>query len=159
MQEAGSSLPGSGTYVYLGANWELSWGLVNRGDAVEVTGEYREFFDLTEINVIDSPSGDVFITGVGVSPAAAVLTLADLALNPESWEGVLVEITSPMVSGLPDAFGAWVVSDGINNLVVDDDMYAPGSLTLGQTFTSIRGPLTYAFSEYRLLPRDAADLL
>ena len=125
----------------------------------EVQGEYREYFDLTEISLPPSPSRNLVNLGLGSEPAPVSTTLATLVADPEPWEGVVISLTGLTVDTLPNSFGEWTVTDGVNVLMIDDDMYdASVGLNIGDPVNLIQGPLDYAFSAYRLQPRDANDI-
>jgi hypothetical protein len=149
----------SGVYAYYGSGW-TSEVTVARGDLVEVTGEVTEYFDFTEV---DWYGGGVVRTGVGVAPAPAVVATSDLATDPEPWEGVLVSLDGPEVTDLapdaPDDFGMFTVQDGVR---VDDTWYdIPATfptMVVGSSFVRIDGIVGFSFGDFKVQPRDAADV-
>lgn len=147
-----------GLYVFLGPGWDVTWGPVAQGDLVTAIGEYREYYDLTELNVDASPARDLQVVGHTATPTPVVVTMASLSAYAEPWEGVTIEVRNVTVATLPDAHGEWTVTSGANTLVVDDQIYAATGLTVGQSLSYLRGPLSYSFGTYRILPRSAADL-
>jgi predicted extracellular nuclease len=135
------------------------------GDGVVVTGMVEEFDGsdddwadtLTEIDF--SLSGDSsLLPGNNVDlPVPTVVAAADLvdAATAEEWEGVLVRIEDVTVVEADLGFGEWSVTGGAR---VDDQIfeYVP---TAGEGFASITGVLTYNYGTYKIVPRDAADLV
>jgi hypothetical protein len=75
------------------------------------------------------------------------------------YESVLIQINSISVADAnpdsPGDFGEFTVT---GNLRVDDLLYLITPHTLGQSFSSITGVLTYNFANYKLEPRSAADV-
>jgi cytosine/adenosine deaminase-related metal-dependent hydrolase len=148
--------PFSGIFVFTGSS---SPG-VAPGDIVDVTGTYDEYYDLSEI-VQSSRT----VTGTTAVPAAAVLAPADLATGgtlAEAYESVLVRVENVAVTNVnPDGANDYDEFEVTGGLRVDDQIYTAldNTYTLGATFTSITGIHSYGFSNYKLLPRDAADLV
>lgn len=129
------------------------------GDVVTLCGEYDEFFDQSQLQM--AGEGDVTAAGNGPVPAPEVLDAAELGANPpaEDWEGVLVRVENVQVTTAADMFGQWEV-DGV--LLTDDvffEMAAWPNPAVGDMFGSLTGVLTYSFEEYKLAPRDAADIV
>jgi len=118
---------------------------VDVGDEVEITGEVKEYYDLTEIDI--SANGSYEILSVG-NP---IYSASNITQTEESYESVLVTI-SGTCDGPPNEYGEWTLS----GIMIDDLMYA-FTPTTGQAYT-ITGPLYYAFSTYRVEPRDANDV-
>ena len=124
------------------------------GDAVEITATVAEYYDLTRLN---SPA--VTITSQGNDlPAAEVLTTADV--NAEGWEGVLVR-TSGAVDNDDLGYNEWSLTDGSAPVRVDDKGYnalGTGLVSVGVSFDVV-GPLDYNFSNFKIQPRDASDVM
>ena len=119
---------------------------VNVGDEVEVTGLVEEYFDLTEIVIADGGSYNV------VSNGNSLFDAVNISQGQEQYESVLVTI-SGTCDGPPNEYGEWTLSGNM----VDDLMYSFTPVT-GQEYT-ITGPLSYSFGNFRVLPRDAGDVL
>lgn len=148
-----------GVYTFLGTGWDATWGPIVAGDVVRARGEYREYYDLTELNVQASPARDVQVLSHGATPAPVVVTMASLAADAEPWEGVTIEVRNVTVATLPDTHGEWTVTSGGNTLILDDQIFNAGAnVTVGQQLSYVRGPLSYSFGTYRVLPRSAADV-
>ena len=128
--------------------WIVDFGnaSVNLGDEVEVTGLVEEYYDLTEIVIADGGSYDV------VSNGNELFDSVNINQGEEQYESVLVTI-SGTCDGPPNEYGEWTLSGNM----VDDLMYSFTPVT-GQEYT-ITGPLSYSFGNFRVLPRDANDIL
>jgi predicted extracellular nuclease len=129
------------------------------GDQVTLCGAYDEYFDQSQIQV--SADADLTAAGNGPVPAPAVLTPDELGVDPpaEAWEGVLVRVEGVTVTTEANMFGEWEVD---NVLLLDDGFFEMAAWplpALDTVFTSITGVLTFSFDNYKLAPRDAADLV
>lgn len=136
----------TGIYVYDGYDAD-----VVQGDAVEVTGEIIEYYDLTEL---DASKGSVTITGTGSLPTPAVITASD-ATDLEPYESVVVRVEDVTCSAEADDFGEWWVDDTFKI----DNLFYELTPSVGDSFTSLTGPLNYNHDEYKLAPRDASDIV
>ncbi|MCK4641751.1 MAG: lamin tail domain-containing protein, partial [Candidatus Marinimicrobia bacterium] len=150
----------SGTYTMQDGNGGFSGIWVNDdltvavGDEVTVKGFVSESYNLT---VITADSSGVNSSG-NLVPAAEVLTTG--AVSAEEWEGVLIVTSGICDSENPDAkgdYGEWSIDDGSGTIRIDDlgFLYEP---VLGTEY-EVTGPLTYSFSNYKILPRDADDVV
>ncbi|MCD4828943.1 MAG: lamin tail domain-containing protein [Candidatus Cloacimonetes bacterium] len=135
----------NGIYVYDGAH------TVVQGDDITITALVQEYYDLTELTSVGSTT--VNSAGNPLPTAAVVATGAML----EPYEGVLTQVIDATCIVLPNTYGEWQVNDGTGAAIVDDVIYAY-SPTLSYTY-SITGPVTYGYGAYKLLPRDAADVI
>jgi hypothetical protein len=153
VQEPGGG-PFSGILVYLG-----SLPTVAVGDIVDVSGTYEEYSGDSEIS---SPT--ITVTGSGTPLAPEVVVPADVATGGpmgEGYEGVLVSIEGVAVTNAnPDApaeYNEFAVTAGLR---VDDMIYliAPDPV-VGDTFTRITGVLHFTYGDFKLEPRDAADVV
>jgi predicted extracellular nuclease len=133
---------------------------ITPGDEVTVVGEYREYFGLSELAI--QTTADLAITGTAASPTPVVLDPADIATGgslAEDYESVLVRVDGVTVVDDTLGFGEFSISGGLR---VDDQFFDPTGWTVpavNDTFSSITGPLTFGFDEFKLLPRTAADLV
>jgi DNA/RNA endonuclease YhcR with UshA esterase domain len=134
------------------------------GDELTIVGTYDEYFDMSQIEVANA-SG---VTKTGSVSAPTPELIADPAsittsgAAAEDYEGVLVRVENVMVTDInpddPEDFGEFAVT---GDLRVDDVFFAMADWTkpaLGTSFAAITGPLIYGFSNFKLAPRDAADL-
>jgi hypothetical protein len=162
IQETGASEFG-GIQVYFGA---VPLPSVAIGNTVTASGTYTEYFGVSMIH--QSPTVTVVDVSsaapdpILVSTPAGIATGGDLA---EALEGMLVNVTNVAVTNSnPDAPSNFDEFQVTGSLRVDDllldgvDNGAP-SYAVGTTFTSISGILHYTFSNTKLEPRSAADLV
>jgi cytosine/adenosine deaminase-related metal-dependent hydrolase len=131
------------------------------GQLVTVSGTYEEYFGLTELT---GPT--VTIQGAGALPAPIVAAPCDVGTggaDAERFESMLVSVANVSVSDTnPDAPSDYDEFEVDGCLRVDDLLCASCWLDQpanGTLYSSITGPLTYSFSNTKLVPRDAADLL
>jgi hypothetical protein len=131
------------------------------GQLVTVSGTYEEYFGLTEVS---SPT--VTIQGPGAVPAPIAATACDVGTggaDAERYESMLVEVSGVSVTDTnPDAPSDFDEFEVDGCLRVDDFLCASCWLDQpanGTNYSSITGPLYYSFSNTKLVPRDAADLL
>ena len=132
----------SGINVYISSTSGFS---VSRGDSIEVNGETNEYYGKTQI--INVSSITVLSTG-STLPDPEVLALNQSDWEP--WEGVLVKIQNISVLNNDAGFGEWEVTDGLDTMLINNAgnyTYAP---IIGDSFTSITGPLNYSYSNYKL---------
>lgn len=158
---------------------------VNVGDLVDVSGEIREFFDLTEFSsgprVTIKSSGNPLPTAVQFDATTPSPHQPQPATALERYEGMLVEVTEGTATGPSDQFGdvAIVASParafrepgiefpGLAGLPVWDgnpEIFALDPNRLGRRDTSIvagakfsaTGALGFAFGEYQLWPASLA---
>jgi len=125
-----------------------------RGDSVTVTGVVDEYFELTEMTY---PYSEVTVESTGHAlPAPEALETGDV--GQEQWESVLVAVQNAEVTEEPDTFGEWAVDDGSGDIRVDDlgdYTYTP---SLGDTLSEIIGVCWYSYSNWKIEPRDDADI-
>ena len=100
----------------------------------------------TEIVIADGGSYNV------ISNGNELFDPVNINQGEEQYESVLVTI-SGTCDGPPNEYGEWTLSGNM----VDDLMYSFTPFT-GQEYT-ITGPLSYSFGNFRVLPRDANDIL
>jgi len=156
--EAGGAY--SGIFVYLGSNWETTWGTYVEGDLLSVAGTYTEYFEASEIDVAGSPVARIELDGSASVPAPEVLAVDAI---DEEWEGVLVEIGAVNVSDPNHGPGSFEVIDLATSatVVVNDDLHTwsqLGSLSQGDALSYVRGPLDHQNGGYEILPRRDSDL-
>lgn len=130
--------------------WVLDFGESNasQGDEIEVTGQVEEYFNLTEIKIMSSIGG-----------SSNILSSNNTLYNPilisqvsEDYESVLVKAAGTCTE-LPNEYGEWSLS----GITIDDYLYDGFSPSLGEEYT-ITGPLNYAYSLFRINPRNASDI-
>ncbi len=137
---------------------------VNVGDVLTVTGDYSEFYDLSEITIGSPDDVEVTDTGATVSPA----TFDDpCGIDYEAYEGVLVKLQAtgyPLeVTTAIDEYGEFELN---SCLMVDDAFFENESCGAsnetpdppqGTYLTALTGLMTYTYSAYKLEPRSLDD--
>ncbi len=139
------------------------------GKRFAVVGTVAQFSGVTQ--VVPSSFSNVVDLGFSASPTPLVITIPDLLLNPEAYEGRLVTVENLSVP----AWDFGVSTTSASALSLDDASPTPNSLTI--VFTNAFGPTTGSavvanvtgiFSQtdgsspftsgYQLFPRDPDDL-
>ncbi|MCA9714488.1 MAG: hypothetical protein KC468_07355 [Myxococcales bacterium] len=148
-EQAGGAFSGINVFLPNGAP------ALSVGDIVDVTGTYEEYFDNSQIVVQDM--ADIVSKGGNMPVTPEVLTPADCML--EDWEGVLatIENATVTVEGV-DPYWEWEI-DGIKmdkQFFADADWPHPAVDT---SYSSLTGPLRFAFDARRMAPRDASDIV
>ncbi len=127
-----------------------------RGDEIRVLGEVVESFGLTRLN-----ASSVELVGSPGVPDAEILTTADLAEQSpavsEQWEGVLIEFRDVEVTA-ELSFGEWQFDDGSGLARGDDEGSISIEPAVGDEYAFIRGIGWFSFSNYKLQPRNNADI-
>ena len=121
------------------------------GDDATIVGTVTEYYNLTEITGVSSY---VLNSSGNVLPAAVTLTTA--ACSMEDYEGVLIN-TSGTCDNPDLGYGEWSIDDGSGPVILDDAIFAASALA-GFDY-DVTGVLTYSFGAFKILPRDAADVI
>lgn len=163
-----SALAGQPSFVIqngTGANsaiWVIGSG-VAVGDQVEVAGNVSEVYGLRQVL---SAVPTIQSSGNAL-PAAEVL--APSAINDEQWECVLVQMTGEMAS-LNATYGEWLLSDGVGTGMaaalgynaINDSVDVAGVMTpvveAGRNYR-VTGPNFFSYNNWKLCPRDTADVV
>jgi hypothetical protein len=135
--------PWTGIYVFNAP------GTLAIGDAITLTGTVAEFNGQTQLTGLSSLN---VVSSGNALPATLISTAAG---NTEPYESVLA-VVAPATCTAQGSFGQYTVNDGGGTLLVDDVIYAH-PFVVGTTY-SITGVVQYAFNEWRMLPRFAADV-
>ncbi|MCK9460379.1 MAG: hypothetical protein M0R80_12140 [Proteobacteria bacterium] len=154
--------PWSGIILYLYSDVTLEVSAA-RGDVVTVTGQYQEFYGLSEIVV--SQATDLVVTGTADVPAPAVVAPSGVCTggaDAESYESVLVSVEDVTVTDEDMGYGQFQVADALlvaDTFFVEGGGPSTGNVTVadGDTFEAIHGILEFGYDEHKLSPRDAAD--
>ena len=143
-------------------NFVSSTGITNsvaEGDSVTVTGTVDEYYNLTEIVDVT----DVIVHGPAVNMISpAVVTPGQIMTggsDAEAYEGCLVKVDNVAVDNADLGNGEWSVTDGTDSMRVDDIWdyyYFPDS---GQALAGVAGVMTYTYSNTKLEPRLARDVV
>ncbi len=139
------------------------------GKTIRVTGRYAEYYEQTQIG---NPTS-VTIVDPDATPIAPInVTIGEIAnggARAEQLEGMLVNVTItapnyPTVTNAnPDApsdFNEMTLTDASNaSIRIDDDFYNGYTRTLNDAYSVVRGVAVWTFSNRKILPRNAADLV
>jgi cytosine/adenosine deaminase-related metal-dependent hydrolase len=157
-----STSPFSGLFV----NTNTVAPAVAIGNKVDVVGDYEEMFSLT---MLTSPVITVTDPGTTLPFSPSVFTTAqitDNGPNAEPYEGMLCEVDTVTVSNMnPDApkdYDEFQITDSSTSLLrVDDYVYDPldNTYAVSTPFSKIVGICGFSFSQRKIWPRAAADLV
>lgn len=132
------------------------------GDLVEVTGTILEYFEFTEMSPVNSFQ---VISQGNPLPEPALITTGQLidASSNEQWESCYVKVLNTTVTGSPNSYQEFYVTDGSGAAQVDNQCFAPGhtwsGISVGQTWAEIRGVVDFSFSYFGINPRSATDMI
>ena len=123
------------------------------GDSVTLTGSVLEYYGLTEL--ADATEGIVH------GPATTLIEPSAIAVGEigEAYEGCLIKVNDVTVSDPDLGYGEWEFSDGTNSARCDDKwdyFYYPET---GHELEAIVGVLDYNYSNYKVQPRLARDVV
>ncbi len=124
------------------------------GDIVDVSAQYKEYYDLSELSVGDAVAGSVTIVGSTTAPIIP-LTAAELMVDPEAYESHAIQITDGMaVCSAPNSYGEWTVSTlgSCIDIMMDDYWYDDTTVALCDCYDWAIGMWTYAYGAWRLEP-------
>jgi hypothetical protein len=128
------------------------------GDSVRITATVTEYWGMTELT--DVTGYEILGTGKKVEPT--LLTTGDIGTDgpsAEMYEGVLVQVKSAAISNDDLGWGEWEIDDGSGALMIGaaaDYYFKPADY---DSVRSITGPLNYAFSNTKIEPRLAWDIV
>lgn len=125
------------------------------GDVVDLFGDVKEFYCLTEFDVlVITPTGAT--AGVPVEPVQPAAIAAGDS-GSEKYEGVLVEVSNVKVSAEANQYGEFELEGGV--LVSPTLFKEMEALDAGCTYKKVLGIVEFSYGKYRLLPRGAGDLV
>ena len=141
----------SGVWVYTGTGNHTA--VV--GDLVDVAGLYKEYYDLTEIDVNADASGYATVVGqFGGEMLPLDVTMAQLVADGEPYEGCMIRLTDGMtVTVAPDSHGEWEAESHEtpgDTVVFDDYWYDTTTVSLGDCYNSATGCLYYSYGAFKL---------
>jgi hypothetical protein len=111
----------------------------------------------TQMRITDSGTTLPFSPTI-LSPSS----IATGGANAEPYQSMLVKVQSVAVTvqnpDAPSDFDEFKVTGGLR---IDDEIFTAldNTYSVGATFSSIAGPLTFAHSDSKIVPRSAADLV
>jgi hypothetical protein len=128
------------------------------GTIIDLVGSYSEYYECSQIY-----AESWTITGTGFAPEAYIPEhpqhISTNGAIAEMFEGVLVRIkdvkTTHTIPDCPQDYGEFEVSGGLRV----DDMAYKWKARLGDEFAFITGILHYSFGNFKVEPRDEADIV
>jgi hypothetical protein len=139
-----------GIWVYMGSSDPIDF---VAGDVVCICGEYKEYYDLSEIDIVAAGLyGSVVRTGSATVPMPSYVTAAELAADSEPWESCAITVVDGMeVTTEPSSYGEWFATaqDG-NEVMFDDIFYDDTTVVLGQCYDNATGILNFNFGAFKL---------
>ena len=123
------------------------------GDEVTLTGTIEEYYELTELTNVTS--GIVH----GESEMVINPSLITVESIGEAYEGCLIKFEDVSVINSDLGYGEWEFGDGTNSAICDDKWEYYFYPSEGQSLVTIEGILDYNFSNYKLQPRLARDVV
>lgn len=124
---------------------------VSRGDSVIFSGGVVEYFNSTQISGV---AGLTIVSSNNTLHAPVVIPTADV--NTEQYEGVLVTVQNATCTDANSGFGQWIVNDGSGSCLINSTIYT-ATRSQGLMY-NVTGPVFYSFDEFKIMPRDAADV-
>lgn len=156
--------PFSGLFIFTGSTTPD----VKVGNKVSITGTYDEYFTLSEITnplvTIEDAGTTLPFAPISIGDPSTIATGGSAA---EGLESMLVTLSNVAVTNInPDApsdFDEFAITGGLR---VDDqntdavkDMGLNNACVVGSKFTTLTGVLAYSFNNFKLGPRDKADVV
>ena len=139
----------NGIWVYTGS--DEPHGMV-AGDVVCICGEYKEYFDLSEIDIVSAGLyGSLIKVGTQAVPTPSLVTAAELAADGEPWESCAVTIIDGMAVDEILDFGEWTAMalDG-TSVRFDDIWYDASTVMLDDCYDSATGIYYYTYGDFKL---------
>lgn len=151
-----NNTPWSGIYVY-----DFGDHTVAIGDSITLTGTVAEFAPGGSTEKATQLSSVSNYVNVGAFTPYAPLMLSSAAIQDEAYESMLVNTNNASCSDITPwaTFGEYYVNDGTANLLITDFMYLTAPAPVLSNIYSITGIVGHNFGEYKLMPRDAADVV
>ena len=168
-----ASAPGAwnGIWVLAGAS-ELA--TLHEGDLVTVTGkvddDHEAYWKYQKNTFV---VGSVTLKINEIPLATTPVTLAELAADPESWEGVLIELGDPVEMSAVNSYDV-TLSDGTNTFLLDDDLVADSlldinyqenmivgntdTLVVGDSVSTVKGVVMFSYGTIKIEVRQDGDI-
>jgi len=129
---------------------------LNVGDKVQATGKLAPYFNMAQIQLASVDDVEVIEANVGV-PSPQNITSTDLTADKgEAFEGELVTVEN-VTTLEADNYRNYTSEDENGELIV-----RPANadwLTIGQSYASITGVVTFDYGEYKVYPRTTGDIV
>ncbi|WP_375743084.1 amidohydrolase family protein [Corallococcus interemptor] len=155
---SGQGADNSGLFIY------SAKAAVAVGDNLRVEGTLTDYFGLLE--VVDAKVTKH--SAANPLPAPVVVRTEDVRTNgprAKALEGALVEVRDVFTTRLENTKREFIVDENkagdpaASGLMVADQAFAYPTQVLGKEYTALRGVLNFTFSDHKLLPRSAADMV
>lgn len=137
--------PWSGIFVF------TNTATPNRGDSVTFSALVEEYFGMTQLKNVSN--FNVISSGHNVLPTVVTTEQA----GTEAYEGVLVKVEFAICSNPNAGFGEWTVWNSPTSINIDDMLF-PFTPIQGAAY-DITGPVYFSFNTFKILPRDANDIV
>ncbi|WP_163526939.1 chitobiase/beta-hexosaminidase C-terminal domain-containing protein [Halobacillus ihumii] len=125
------------------------------GDEVTATGEFSDYYGMQQI-LASSANVEVVTEEVGV-PSPQNVTSQQFSQNEgETIEGEFVQVNGVEVLS-KNSYGDFTVQDSAGTFTITPN--DENALEVGKTYEQIAGVVNYSFNEYRLVPRNARDIV
>ena len=142
--------------------WVIGEG-VAIGDEVEVTGVVADVYGLVQIQ---GAVAEVMSSGNAL-PAAELLSTD--AVSDQQWESVLVRVEAPVTDAV-GSYGEWQLNDGSGMIRAKDHAFSAIDAVVNVDGTDyplleegtnyrVTGPNFYSYGSYKMMIRDANDVL
>jgi uncharacterized protein len=125
------------------------------GDEVLVQGRLKDYYGLAQIEPASASDVTVTTPSAGV-PAPYSLSAEEFSSDGEKYEGTFVEFTDITVESVNE-HGEFTVTDGSGEFMIAPEN--ENLLKVGTTYENILGVVDYSFENYRLIPRNALDVI
>ncbi len=128
------------------------------GDSIIIQAEVFEYYGFTELK---NPDFCSIINSGNAMPATVPVSTQQIDTQ-EALESVLVEVNDAFITQNYNSYGEWRISDGSGSCLVGtgffnlEDLAFP--LISGYPFSSLKGHVSYEWSEYKLNPRNLQDI-
>lgn len=141
-----------GIWVYMGSAEPID---LVPGDMVCICGVYKEYYDLSEIDIVAAGLyGSVLKTGTTTVPAPSYVTAAEISTpeGAEPWESCAITVVDGMhVTTAPSSYGEWFATAEDGNVVMFDDIfYDDTTVMLDDCYNNATGILNYNFNNFKL---------
>lgn len=139
----------NGIWVYMGSDDPID---LIAGDVVCICGEYKEYYDLSEIDVPAAGLyGSVLKVDTQEVPIPTSLTAAELAADPEPWESCAVTINDGMMVSEIGDYGEWtaLAMDG-TPVMFDDYWYDAETVMVDDCYNEATGIWFYGYGAFKL---------
>ena len=157
----------NGIIVYQSGGWDefnfsSTEGLVHsvaEGDSVTLTGTVNEYYGLTQIIDVTEfmihDTAEVMIVPTIVTPGQIMTD----GTEAEKFESCLIAVQNVAVDNPDLGYGEWSITDGTNSVRVDDRWDYYFWPQAGQDLEVVVGCLDYSFSNTKIQPRLARDIV